>query len=303
MKKHSLAEFIKSKSFYALLGVGVLAIAAITLVSLNQSSNNEDGKNLADLNDPVIEEQVAENEENSEIDEFADNNNNPSDTSANNPSTSDEVATNDQAQNEIIDQVADGGLLEFDPVDDPNASNNTEGTASADADTTNKAASVDKTETANVETETKEVLNPDSLFFDTEKGLLWPVTGNVLMDYSADKVVFFETLQQFRCNPAVIIDAKVGTEVLSAADGLITSITKEDETGTTVTINIGSGYSLVYGQLDNEVKFKVGDLVKEGDVLGKVTNPTMFYSVEGSNLYFQVSKDKDTVNPMTLLRK
>lgn len=302
MKKHSLAEFMKSKSFYALLCVGALAIVAITLVSLNQPSDKEEGNKYADLNEPIVTGDVAQGDENSEIDEFLDTNNNPSDTVANTPGTGTDVATNDPVKEDIIEPGSSGNLLEFDPVDDPNA------TANA-VDTTNEVAKVEdtikKTDTGSAseqEVETKEVLNPDTLYFDVEKGLLWPVTGNVLMDYSADRVVFFETLQQFKCNPAVIIGAQTGTEVKSAADGIITSITNEDETGKTVTINIGSGYSLVYGQISDEINFKVGDQVLEGDVIGNVADPTMYYSVEGSNLYFQVMKEKDTVNPMLLLR-
>lgn len=300
MKKHSLAEFIKSKSFYALLCVGALAIVAITLVSLNQPSDKEDGNKFADLNEPIVTDEYADGEDNSEFDEFADTDNNPSDdTAANTPSADTDVASNGPTQNGITEPVTDGSLLENDIYDDPNAV--------ANAGNTEDTASVDSTEkpevdTAAQENETKEVISPETLYFDTEKGLLWPVTGNVLMDYSADKVVFFETLQQFKCNPAVIIGAEVGTEVLSATDGIITSITKENETGTTVTISVGSGYSLVYGQLDKEVKYKVGDQVKEGAVIGTIADPTMYYSVEGSNLYFQVSKDEETVNPMLLLR-
>ena len=45
MKKHSLAEFIKSKSFYALLCVGALAILAVAMVGLNQPSDKSENGN------------------------------------------------------------------------------------------------------------------------------------------------------------------------------------------------------------------------------------------------------------------
>lgn len=297
MKKHSLAEFIKSKSFYALLCVGALAIIAITLVSLNQPSDKEDGNKLADLNEPIVSDEYAQGNDDFDVDDLTDTNNNPSDTVSNTPGTGTDVASNDPVKNDISDSTTNGSMLEFDAEDDPNAIA-TETTNEVAANTTEKADAGNTSE----QEETKEVLNPDTLYFDVEDGLLWPVAGNVLMDYSADRVIFFETLQQFRCNPAVIIAAEAGTEVKSAADGIITSITKEDETGTTVTVNIGSGYSLVYGQLKDDVNYKVGDQVLEGDVIGTVASPTMYYSVEGSNLYFQVIKDEETVNPMLLLR-
>jgi murein DD-endopeptidase MepM/ murein hydrolase activator NlpD len=107
---------------------------------------------------------------------------------------------------------------------------------------------------------------------------------------------------QYKCNPAIIIDAEVGTEVKAAATGIVSSVEENnEETGCTVTMSIGDGYSVVYGQLDN-VELEVGDSVSEGDVLGTIDEPTKYYSVEGSNLYFKVMENEQTVNPMLLLR-
>nr|WP_243456551.1 M23 family metallopeptidase [Mobilitalea sibirica] len=106
---------------------------------------------------------------------------------------------------------------------------------------------------------------------------------------------------QYKCNPAIIIDAEVGTEVKAAANGIVSSIDTNEETGLTVTMNVGDGYSLVYGQLE-DVSLKVGDKLAEGEVIGIVSEPTKYYSVEGSNLYFQVLENEETMNPMLLLR-
>jgi murein DD-endopeptidase MepM/ murein hydrolase activator NlpD len=142
----------------------------------------------------------------------------------------------------------------------------------------------------------------ENLNFQEDKGLLWPVSGNVLMNYSMDHTIYHATLMQYKCNPAIIIDAEVGTEVKAAATGIVSSVEENnEETGCTVTMSIGDGYSVVYGQLDN-VELEVGDSVSEGDVLGTIDEPTKYYSVEGSNLYFKVMENEQTVNPMLLLR-
>ena len=41
--------------------------------------------------------------------------------------------------------------------------------------------------------------------FNGESILLWPVDGNVIMNYSMDKTVYFSTLDQYKYNPALII--------------------------------------------------------------------------------------------------
>lgn len=140
-----------------------------------------------------------------------------------------------------------------------------------------------------------------SLKFNEEKGLAWPVKGNVLMKYSMDRGVYFATLGQYKCNPAIIIDAKVGDTVKSAAKGKVTKVANDDETGLTVTMDIGSGYKLVYGQLQ-KLTVKKGDIVNEGQKIGTVAQPTKYYVVEGGNLYFKVLDNDETVNPMLLLR-
>lgn len=141
----------------------------------------------------------------------------------------------------------------------------------------------------------------DRLHFDQETGLLWPVDGDILIEYSADKVVFFPTLSQFKTNPALIIGSEVGESVKSSANGVVKSIEKNDETGTTVTIAIGDDFKVVYGQLKDLAVAK-GDEVSEGQVIGKIAKPTKYYSVEGANLYYQVKQKGETVNPLVLLR-
>ena len=51
------------------------------------------------------------------------------------------------------------------------------------------------------------------------------------------------------------------------------------------------------------VSFSVeeGDYVETGAVIGHVAEPTKYYSVEGSNVYFKLTKDGEAVNPLDYL--
>ena len=137
--------------------------------------------------------------------------------------------------------------------------------------------------------------------FDMDKGLLWPVSGDVILKFSMSNTVYFKTLAQYKCNPAVIIASEEGTKVKEAAGGTVTKVTHSDELGNMVTVDIGSGYTLTYGQL-KDISVKEGQTVKEGDTIGKVAKPTKYYSEEGSNLYFQVMEKDKSVDPLLLLR-
>lgn len=137
----------------------------------------------------------------------------------------------------------------------------------------------------------------EALHFSKEQGLMWPMQGNVIIDYSMDATVYFATLDQYKYNPAVIIAGNVNDKVYSAARGQIQGIENDEVTGCTVTVNLGDGYQAIYGQL-KELNFEVGDYVEAGHVLGYISEPTKYYSVEGSNLYFELLKDGVPVDPV-----
>lgn len=137
--------------------------------------------------------------------------------------------------------------------------------------------------------------------FDEEAGLLWPVEGNILMKYSMDKSIYFQTLSQYKCNPAIIIESSTGTSVRSGAGCTVTEISENEETGITVTTALDDRYKVIYGQLA-DLQVKVGDKLEEGDVIGKIAKPTKYYVTEGSNLYLQVKENGESVDPLLLLR-
>ncbi len=53
---------------------------------------------------------------------------------------------------------------------------------------------------------------------------------------------------------------------------------------------MGNGYELTYGQLEN-ITVSEGSFVHVGDGIGTVAAPTKYYSLEGTNVYFKLTKD------------
>lgn len=142
--------------------------------------------------------------------------------------------------------------------------------------------------------------NVSELHFDQEQGICLPIQGDVIMGYSMDRTIYFPTLDQYKYNPAMVISAEVNDKVTSAALGRVSDISTNEETGCTVTVDLGDGYSAVYGQL-KEVPCQVGELVAQGSTIGYVSEPTKYFSTEGTNLYFQMKKDGEPVDPIDFL--
>lgn len=143
-------------------------------------------------------------------------------------------------------------------------------------------------------------VQPD-LDFKEEDGLVWPIVGDVLVNYSMDRTIYFPTLDQYKYNPAIVIAAAQGEKISAAADGRVTSVAYDPTIGNTVVMDLGNGYELTYGQLEN-ITVSEGSFVSVGDGIGTVASPTKYYSIEGTNVYFKLTKDGEPVNPMSRLQ-
>ena len=115
-----------------------------------------------------------------------------------------------------------------------------------------------------------------------------------------NNTVYFKTLNQYKYNPALIISSEVGNQVIASAKGIVESVSVNEETGTTLKLNIGDNYNLTYGQL-KEVAVAEGDVVEQGQLLGYISEPTKYFVEEGANLYFQMEKDGQPVDPFLYL--
>lgn len=148
--------------------------------------------------------------------------------------------------------------------------------------------------------EEKEASAKVSEGYDGKKKLEWPLLGNVIIPYSMDTTVYFETLDQYQCNSGLFIQAAENTKVKTVYSGTVKDVAKDDKYGTIVTVDMGGDYTAKYGQIQ-KVKVKAGDKVKAGETIGYVAKPTKYFTLEGSHLYFEVEKDGKAMNPVEIL--
>ena len=153
------------------------------------------------------------------------------------------------------------------------------------------------TDKAAVFMEGQELVADTPLFFSEEDSLALPVIGDVLLDYSMDKAVYHATMQQYHYNPALVVAASEGQTITAAADGIVSDVYYDSQTGNTIRFDLGNGYMLTYGQL-SDISLKAGDRVAAGDVVGKVAKPTIYYTQEGTNVYYKLTKDGVPIDPL-----
>ncbi|MEW5056809.1 MAG: M23 family metallopeptidase [Cycloclasticus sp.] len=95
----------------------------------------------------------------------------------------------------------------------------------------------------------------------------------------------------------VDIAGKSGTAVLAAASGLVTIASKKSGYGFLIEVDHGGSYVTRYGH-NKEILVKVGDLVKQGEVIAKMGSTGRS---TGPHVHFEVLRNGKKVNPRKYL--
>ena len=281
MNKNERPPFLRGKG--AAVGVVICFAAVIVLVGAYTFSNYRRD----------IDRQMAQAEEQAEelTEEYLDDTDRTEEDHAGGPSA--EANTDDIVLPEAENGTAGNEEADSLTGDDPagGGTGNPDGALQEDAGGTEAAAGESAEASAG---------NTSGVWFDENSTLTWPASGALIMGYSMDQTVFFQTLEQYQYNPAMIVAGETGETITASAAGIVTDIGQTAKTGTTVSLDMGNGYSAVYGQLEN-VPLSIGDYVYAGETVGTLSEPTKYYSIEGPNLYFEVLKDGEPVDPMTYM--
>lgn len=151
------------------------------------------------------------------------------------------------------------------------------------------------------DTEALSMTRQPALGFQDSDMLQWPVVGDVLINFSMDKTVYYPTLDQYKYNPGIVISATQGTAITAPATGRVVSVTKDPQYGNTVVMDLGDGYALTCGQLD-QITVSEGSFVSVGEPIGCIAAPTKYFTLEGSNLFLKLEKDGTPISPLSRLQ-
>ncbi len=138
------------------------------------------------------------------------------------------------------------------------------------------------------------------LNFSDTSYMLWPVRGNIVLDYNMESTIYFPTLDQYKCNPGLVIQSAVSEPVYAPANARVLESGFNEEIGNYLKLDLGNDYTAICGQL-KEVSAVAGEYLEQGQLMGYVAEPTKYYSVEGSNLFLEIQHKDKTVDPLDYL--
>lgn len=277
----SFKDFLRSKGFYIALSIGIVAFAGMMIAYNYGATTNKLSKEPAiDLNQPIVEQK-----EDDTLDDYE-------------AAGSNGVVSNKDTKSE--EKFSSEEVAESKENKDSNSVVVPEISTKTDAEQVNTA----EENAENKENEGYEEITEDVMAefnYEGEQSLTWPLVGDVILPYSMDTTIYFKTLDTYKCNPGILIQGIEGADVAAAYDGKVISIEDSKEFGTVVSIDMGNGYIAEYGQLMN-VCVEIGDAVSMAENIGEVAPVSSYYAEEGTHLYFGITKDKEPVNPINLIK-
>ena len=282
----NMMSFFRKNGFYVMalvLIAGILAISGIAGYVSGQSERNQ-AENAAEFKDRAAgtasnEAKLAESE----------------------AAVADEMTGYNADLVQKILSMIENGTLALEDFEEEGSMNGTAEASAKDAAAAENEPAEAAEDEPEADTEEAEMAgNVLNAGYSSENVMSWPVRGEVIMDYSMDKTIYYPTLQEYKCNPSILIQSEEGTDVAAAFSGTVADVYHDAQLGTVVEMSLGNGYEAYYGQLEN-VDVAVGDTVRQGQIIGTVSTPTRFYSIEGSHLNFRVTRDGEPVDPLDYL--
>lgn len=138
---------------------------------------------------------------------------------------------------------------------------------------------------SNIEEETIESISSNASAF------IKPVNGEVMNPLSMDSLIFSKTLQEWTVHKGTDYKAQLGNEVYAVRSGKIKEIKFDYIYGEYIVIEHDDGYESLYANITVLDALKVGDGIKQGEMIGYVAESFGYEVAEETHLHFELKKD------------
>lgn len=132
--------------------------------------------------------------------------------------------------------------------------------------------------------------------------LVMPAEGEVIMPFSAERLIKSKTMGDWRVHSGIDIRAAAGAEVKAAADGVVERAYQDPQMGFTIILAHDGAFKTVYQNLASVEMVKVGDTLTQGQGIAAVGNSAAAEMLEESHLHFAVLEGTSYQDPMDYIR-
>ncbi len=137
---------------------------------------------------------------------------------------------------------------------------------------------------------------------ETPAPFVYPCGGEIGMEFAADRLVYNETLGEYRTHEGVDFLGKEGDAVRAAEDGTVTRVWEDPLLGHCIEVTHRDGYITRYASLATAGLVGEGEEVACGQVLGTMGTSAALECGEGPHLHFELRRLQETLDPMKFLQ-
>ena len=137
----------------------------------------------------------------------------------------------------------------------------------------------------------------------TESERVVPVeNAEVIDEFSGNRLVYFETLKDWRVHKGTDYSAEAGQEIYAIAKGTITDFFKDTLYGNGIKLELSDGFTATYYGVKANESIAVGSTVKAGDLIATAESVPC-EQAKKPHIHVEIQKDGNYINPQTFLNK
>lgn len=133
-------------------------------------------------------------------------------------------------------------------------------------------------------------------------GMIMPVQGEIITEFTSDKLVYSETLEEWRGHPGIDIKAELGTKVIAVLDGRVSKVYEDSLWGKTIVIDHGDGLETIYSNLGTLEMVEVGIEVRQGDNISTIGKSAQVELLMENHLHFEAIKNQKSADPRSIIQ-
>ncbi len=138
---------------------------------------------------------------------------------------------------------------------------------------------------------------------ETQPEKILPIeNAKVLAEFSGDRVVYFETLKDWRVHKGTDYSAQEGEKVYAVSAGTVTDFIDDTLYGKGVKLELDDGFTAMYYGVDCDESLAIGLALNAGDLIG-VANSVPCEKEKETHIHLEIQKDGNYINPQTFLNK
>lgn len=270
-------EFLMKKGFYIALFLCLIIIGATGFVITKRNIDYYSGGGIIDESPAVEEVAVNKQIKIGDMKEYE----------------------KSKSRNDEVDKAEKASAMPKD--NESQMSNTNESEANSEAQEINKEVEIGQQMGKKVNEKPEPIKENHKAKNQGSQEFIYPVQGEINMDYAMDKLAYSKTLEQWIVHRGIDIKGPRGNPVKACGDGVVEKIYHDDKLGITIIIDHGNGIKTKYSNLSIDSMVKEKQHVKQGDVISGIGDTAIFEIGDEPHLHFEVLKDNKNVDPKTFL--